>query len=165
MLGDFEISPFTALEEAEMLLRISLAALVGGMIGYERRRSSAPAGIRTLALVSMGSGAFTVISIFAFSTIEGEFVRDPARIAAQVATGVGFIGAGTIIRSGTSVRGLTTATGIWVAAALGMAAGSGLYVLAIGGALLAMVILAFFPRKPDHGNGHDETDAEEGVQL
>ena len=126
-----------------MLLRISLAALVGGMIGYERRRSSAPAGIRTLT---------------------GEFVRDPARIAAQVATGIGFIGAGTIIRSGTSVRGLTTATGIWVAAALGMAAGSGLYVLAVGGALLAMVILAFFPRKPVHGNGDDEHD-DEGAQL
>ncbi len=134
------------------------------MIGYERRRSSAPAGIRTLAPVSMGSGIFTVISVFAFSTIEGEFVRDPARFAAQVATGIGFIGAGTIIRSGTSVRRLTTATGIWVAAALGMAAGSGLYVLAVGVALLAMVILAFFPRKPGQGNGDDEHD-DEGVQL
>jgi|TARA_B100000959_G_C14859933_1_gene573846 putative Mg2+ transporter-C (MgtC) family protein len=164
MYGEFEIFPFTALEEAEMLLRVALAALVGGMIGYERRRSAAPAGIRTLSLVAMGSGTFTVISIFAFSTIEGEFVRDPARIAAQVATGIGFIGAGTIIRSGTSVRGLTTATGIWVAAGLGMAAGSGLYVLAVGGAALAMVILAFFPRKPDNGHGEDEDDLE-GVQL
>lgn len=161
MLGEFDIFPFTAREEGEMLLRITLAALAGGLIGFERRRSAAPAGIRTLALVAMGSGTFTVISIFAFSTIDGEFVRDPARIAAQVATGIGFIGAGTIIRSGTSVRGLTTATGIWVAAALGMAAGSGLYVLTVGGTVLAMVILAFFPRKPGN-NGEDD---EEGVQL
>jgi len=165
MLGDFVIFPFTALEEAEMLLRITLAALVGGMIGFERRRSAAPAGIRTLALVAMGSGTFTVISIFAFSTVEGEFVRDPARIAAQVATGIGFIGAGSIIRSGTSVRGLTTATGIWVAAALGMAAGSGLYVVAVGGAVLAMVILAFFPRKHGHGNNDDDDDDEEEIDL
>ena len=148
MLGDFNIFPFTVAQEAEMLLRIVAAALAGGFIGFERRRSSAPAGIRTLALVAMGSGTFTIISIFAFSTLDGEFVRDPARIAAQVATGIGFIGAGSIIRSGTSVRGLTTATGIWVAAALGMAAGAGLFVLTAGGTVMAMVILAFFPRGP-----------------
>ncbi len=164
MLGEFEIFPFTAREEGEMLLRIALAALAGGLIGFERRRSAAPAGIRTLSLVAMGSGTFTVISIFAFSTIDGEFVRDPARIAAQVATGIGFIGAGTIIRSGTSVRGLTTATGIWVAAALGMAAGSGLYVLTVGGTVLTMVILAFFPRKPD-GRSDDGDEDEEGARL
>ncbi len=164
MLGDFDIFPFTAQEEAEMLLRVALAALAGGLIGFERRHSAAPAGIRTLALVAMGSSVFTVISIFAFSTIDGEFVRDPARIAAQVATGIGFIGAGTIIRSGTSVRGLTTATGIWVAAALGMAAGSGLYVLAAGGTVLAMVILAFFPRKPG-SQDEEEDDNEGGVRL
>lgn len=158
MLGDFEIFPFSAAEEAEMLLRVALAALAGGLIGFERRRSSAPAGIRTLSLVAMGSGAFTVISIFAFSRLDGEFVRDPARIAAQVATGIGFIGAGTIIRSGTSVRGITTATGIWVAAALGMAAGSGLYVLTAGGTVLAMVILVFFPRHPGHGRDEDEEE-------
>ncbi len=75
----------------------------------------------------MGSATFTVISIFAFSTVEGEFVRDPARIAAQVARGIGFIGAG-----------------------------SGLYVLAVGGAVLAIVILAFFTRKPGHGNDEEE---------
>ncbi len=164
MLGDFDIFPFTAAEEAEMLLRIIVAALAGGFIGYERRRSAAPAGIRTLALVAMGSSTFTVISIFAFSTLDGEFVRDPARIAAQVATGIGFIGAGSIIRSGTSVRGLTTATGIWVAAALGMAAGAGLFVLTVGGTVMAMVILAFFPRRPRIGNDEEEDD-DRGIQL
>ena len=161
MLGDFDIFPFTAAEEAEMLLRIVMAGLAGGLIGYERRRSAAPAGIRTLALVAMGSGTFTVISFFAFSTLEGEFVRDPARIAAQVATGIGFIGAGAIIRSGTTVRGLTTATGIWVAAALGMAAGSGLFVLTAGGTVLAMVILAFFPHRPGTGNRGGEVNEPE----
>ena len=161
MLGDFDIFPFTAAEEAEMLLRIVMAGLAGGLIGYERRRWAGTAGIRTRALVAMGSGTFTVISFFAFSTLEGEFVRDPARIAAQVATGIGFIGAGAIIRSGTTVRGLTTATGIWVAAALGMAAGSGLFVLTAGGTVLAMVILAFFPHRPGTGNRGGEVNEPE----
>ncbi len=116
-----------------MLARIAFAALVGGIIGFERRRAVRPAGIRTLALVAMGAAAFTVVSIFGFKddTNGVQQLRDPARIAAQVATGVGFIGAGTMIRFGEVVRGLTTAAGIWMSAALGVAAGAGMYIFAI----------------------------------
>lgn len=157
---DIELLRFTVEEELEMLLRLALAALVGGMIGYERRHSGAPAGIRTLSLVSLGAGAFTIISIFGFGDGEAGQVRDPARVAAQVATGVGFIGAGVMMRFGSAVRGLTTATGIWVSAALGMAAGAGMYMLAIGGAVIAMAILAFFPRRPGAGTSRDDDNGQ-----
>jgi putative Mg2+ transporter-C (MgtC) family protein len=145
---NIDIFRFDASTEVEMLLRILIAALVGGIIGFERRRAARPAGIRTLALVAMGAGAFTVVSIFGFAGEEGQ-MRDPARIAAQVATGVGFIGAGTMIRSGGVVRGLTTAAGIWMSAALGVAAGAGMFIFAIGGALIATMILSWLPRNPD----------------
>lgn len=142
---DIEVFRFDVSTELEMLARIAFAAIVGGIIGFERRRAARPAGIRTLALVAMGSSAFTVVSIFGFTGQEGQ-LRDPARIAAQVATGVGFIGAGTMIRSGGVVRGLTTAAGIWMSAALGVAAGAGMYIFALGGALIATAILGLLPR-------------------
>lgn len=142
---DIEVFRFDISTELEMLARIAFAAIVGGIIGFERRRAARPAGIRTLALVAMGSSAFTVVSIFGFTGQEGQ-LRDPARIAAQVATGVGFIGAGTMIRSGGVVRGLTTAAGIWMSAALGVAAGAGMYIFALGGALIATAILGLLPR-------------------
>ena len=100
-----------------------------------------------MSLVSVGACGFTLVSIYAFEGFGTGW--DPARVAAQVATGVGFIGAGAMMRSGSVVRGLTTATGIWVAAALGMAAGAGMYVLAIAGAILAVGMMAFLPRRPD----------------
>lgn len=142
---DIEVFRFDVSTELEMIARIAFAAIVGGIIGFERRRAARPAGIRTLSLVAMGSSAFTVVSIFGFTGQEGQ-LRDPARIAAQVATGVGFIGAGTMIRSGGVVRGLTTAAGIWMSAALGVAAGAGMYIFALGGALIATAILGLLPR-------------------
>lgn len=143
---DFEVFRFTLSTELEMLLRIATAAIVGGIIGFERRRAARPAGIRTLALVAMGASAFTVVSIFGFNVEENQF-RDPARVAAQVATGVGFIGAGTMIRSGGVVRRLTTAAGIWMSAALGVATGAGMYIFAFGGAVVATAILFGLPRR------------------
>ncbi len=142
---DIEVFRFDVSTELEMIARIAFAAIVGGIIGFERRRAARPAGIRTLSLVAMGSSAFTVVSIFGFTGQEGQ-LRDPARIAAQVATGVGFIGAGTMIRSGGVVRGLTTAAGIWMSAALGVAAGAGMYIFALVGALIATAILGLLPR-------------------
>jgi putative Mg2+ transporter-C (MgtC) family protein len=142
---DIEVFRFDVSTELEMIARMAFAAIVGGIIGFERRRAARPAGIRTLSLVAMGSSAFTVVSIFGFTGQEGQ-LRDPARIAAQVATGVGFIGAGTMIRSGGVVRGLTTAAGIWMSAALGVAAGAGMYIFALGGALIATAILGLLPR-------------------
>lgn len=154
---DIEVFRFDLSTELEMLIRIAFAALVGGIIGFERRRAARPAGIRTLALVAMGAGAFTVVSIFGFKGEESQF-RDPARIAAQVATGVGFIGAGTMIRSGGVVRGLTTAAGIWMSAALGVAAGAGMFIFAIGGALIATMILTWIPRAPEASDDENPID-------
>lgn len=151
---DIDVFRFPLSTEIEMLARIAVAAGVGGIIGFERRHAARPAGIRTMALVAMGAAVFTVVSISGFGDGVGQY-RDPARLAAQVATGVGFIGAGTMIRSGAVVRGLTTASGIWVAAALGVAAGTGMYVLAVGGAIIATAILFALPRRP-------ETSSDEG---
>ncbi len=145
---DIEIFQFSFWTEIEMLARLAFAALVGGIIGFERRQAARPAGIRTMALVAMGAAGFTIVGIYGFSG-DGNQFRDPARVAAQVATGVGFIGAGTMIRSGGVVRGLTTAAGIWIAAALGVAAGSGMYVIAFGGAVISTGILYALPRRPD----------------
>ena len=142
-----EIFRFSLGVEVTMVVRMLVAALVGGVIGYERRQAAKPAGIRTLSLVSLGACGFTLVSIYAFEGFGTGW--DPGRVAAQVATGVGFIGAGTMIRSGGIVRGLTTATGIWVAAALGMAAGAGMYVVAIAGAILTVSLMHFLPRRQD----------------
>ena len=136
-----EIFSFTVREEIEMAGRLGLAALLGGLVGFERRQAEKPAGVRTLALVSMGSAMFTLISGFGFG------IGDPSRIAAQVVTGVGFLGAGTIMRIGADVRGLTTAASIWMVAAVGMAAGTGMYIVSVVGAILALVIIHFFPRR------------------
>lgn len=152
---DVELFRFSVSTELEMFARLAVAALVGGIIGFERRQRDRPAGVRTLSLVSMGAAVFTLVSIFGFVGAGDRAITDPSRVAAQVATGVGFIGAGTILRSGAAVHGLTTATGIWVAAALGMAAGAGMYILSVAGAVLTLVILVLFPRRRDTGDGSD----------
>ena len=138
-----EIFHFTVREEIEMAVRLALAALLGGMIGFERRQAEKPAGIRTLAVVSMGSAMFTLVSGFGYG------FGDPSRIAAQVVTGIGFLGAGTILRIGANVRGLTTAASIWLVAGVGMAVGTGMYIVSVVGAVLALVIIHFFPRRRD----------------
>ena len=115
--------------DIELMLRVSLAFVLGGVIGYERETTQRPAGLRTHMLVAAGAAAFTVVSIFGF--IGEGTVRDPARVAAQIVTGVGFLGAGTIWRTSSTVRGLTTAASIWLVAGIGMLAGTGMYLLAI----------------------------------
>jgi putative Mg2+ transporter-C (MgtC) family protein len=126
---------------AEVLLRVGLAAVLGGAVGAEREYREREAGLRTHMLVSVGAALFTLISAYAwrdfeFSTPEG-IVFDPTRIAAQIVTGIGFLGAGAIIRQGLSVRGLTTAATLWVVAAIGMAAGAGYY----SGAFITTVVV------------------------
>src|SRR5690349_20955009 len=111
------------------MLRVVLAFVLGGLIGYEREMIERPAGLRTHMLVAAGSAVFTIASVYGFVG-EGT-VRDPARVAEQIVTGVGFLGAGTIWRTSSTVRGLTTAASIWVVAAIGMLAGGGMYLLAI----------------------------------
>ena len=120
---------------AEILLRVVLAAVLGGAIGFERELREREAGLRTHMLVSVGAALFTLVSAYAwsdwhFSNARG-IVFDPTRIAAQVVTGIGFLGAGAIIRQGLSVRGLTTAATLWVVAAIGMATGAGFYTAAV----------------------------------
>jgi putative Mg2+ transporter-C (MgtC) family protein len=133
------------LSTAEALLRLLIAAGLGGAIGLERELRDHEAGFRTHLLVSLGACVFTLVSAYAwtdwtFSTPEG-VVFDPTRIAAQIVTGIGFLGAGAIIVRGISVRGLTTAATLWVVAAIGMAAGTGYYTVAIGAAVLVLVSL------------------------
>ena len=112
--------------------------MFGSAVGYERRTADKPAGLRTLSLVALGSALFTIISAFGFDT------ADQSRVAAQIVTGVGFWGAGTILRSGVTISGLTTAATICATAAIGMAVGSGLYIAAASGTVLVLVILYLF---------------------
>jgi putative Mg2+ transporter-C (MgtC) family protein len=128
--------------QLELTVRLVVALLLGGVIGWERELGRMPAGFRTHALVSLGSAIFTVISAYAF-TGPGS---DPTRIAAQVVSGIGFLGGGAILHYGGTVRGLTTAASLWSVAAVGMAAGAGLYVVATIGAVLVIIGLEVFQR-------------------
>jgi len=122
----------------DIILRLLLATALGAGIGYQRERANKPAGLRTHALICLGSALFTVVSIFGFT--DGV---DTSRVAAAVVTGIGFIGAGVIFRGmrGDRVMGLTTAASVWVAAAIGLAAGVGMYLVASIMAVLTMLVL------------------------
>jgi putative Mg2+ transporter-C (MgtC) family protein len=138
-------SSLPTLDWPEVLLRVALAAVLGGVLGLERELREREAGLRTHLLVSVGSALFTIVSAYGFSGFlnSGEAVvrADPARIAAQIVTGIGFLGAGAIIRQGLSIRGLTTAATLWVVAAIGLAAGAGYYSAAIVTTAVALVAL------------------------
>jgi putative Mg2+ transporter-C (MgtC) family protein len=127
----------------EMILRLVVAAVLGGLVGLERERLEWAAGMRTHALVSLGSALFMVVSIFGFSDIlnEQHVILDPSRVAAQVASGIGFIGAGTIILRREVVKGLTTAASIWAVAAVGLAVGGGMFLAAGAATVLALALL------------------------
>jgi putative Mg2+ transporter-C (MgtC) family protein len=120
---------------ADIAVRLLVAAALTGAIGLERELRERAAGLRTHMLVGVGSALFTIVSAYAWSDFvfsrEGGTLLDPTRVAAQIVTGIGFLGAGAIIRQGLSVRGLTTAAGLWVVAAIGMAAGAGFYSAAL----------------------------------
>jgi putative Mg2+ transporter-C (MgtC) family protein len=123
--------------EAELGLRLVVALLLGLILGTERELRGHPAGIKTMGLISIGACMFTALGLL---PTFGKTV-DPTRIAAQIVTGVGFLGAGAILRQGDDVRGLTTAASIWVAAAVGMAVGFGYYAVAVFAVLLVVVML------------------------
>ncbi len=127
----------------ETILRLVVAAILGGLVGLERERLEWAAGMRTHALVSLGSALFMVVSIFGFADVLGErhVILDPSRVAAQVASGIGFIGAGTIILRREVVKGLTTAASIWAVAAVGLAVGGGMFLAAGSATLLALALL------------------------
>jgi putative Mg2+ transporter-C (MgtC) family protein len=129
----------------EVLLRLFVAAALGGAIGLERELRERQAGLRTHLVVSVGSALFTLVSAYGFHSFDGKV--DPTRIAAQIVSGIGFLGAGAIIRQGLSVRGLTTAASLWLVAAIGMASGAGYWegaLIATLGALLTLGPLRIF---------------------
>lgn len=125
--------------DIDVIVRLIAAAVLGALIGWERELMNRSAGLRTHILVSLGSALFTILSLTAFREV-GK-VNDPARIAAQVVSGIGFLGAGTILKHGATVRGLTSAATLWVVAAIGMAAGSACYVGALATTLIALLTL------------------------
>lgn len=148
--------------EWEMLLRITVAALLGGMLGLEREWSGHPAGLRTNMLVAIGSCLFTLLSIEGFP-LRGA-AQDTARIAAQVVTGVGFLGAGAVLQTRHRTKGLTTAATIWLVAAVGMAVGTGAYLIATFTTILVVAVLVLLlpVRERVVGLAHtDESDAPE----
>jgi putative Mg2+ transporter-C (MgtC) family protein len=130
---------------AEILLRLVLAGILGGAIGAEREIREREAGLRTHMLVAIGSALFTIVSAYAWTDFtfsnQSGVTYDPTRIAAQIVTGIGFLGAGAIIRHGLSVRGLTTAASLWVVAAIGIAAGAGYYTGAVITTVVVLVSL------------------------
>ena len=128
----------------EMVNRLALAAALGSVIGLERERLLWAAGLRTHMLVCVGACLIMLVSAFGFSDVLGQpnVVLDPSRIAAQVVSGIGFLGAGTILLRGEVVKGLTTAASLWAVAAIGLAVGSGLYVPALATTVLVVAILA-----------------------
>jgi putative Mg2+ transporter-C (MgtC) family protein len=123
-------------DELEIVGRLALAAFLGGVIGLERELRGYPAGIRTLALVTMGALLFTDVS---------QLLGGDDRVAAGIVTGIGFLGAGVIFREGYTVRGITTAATIWAAAAIGMAIGRQLYIVATAGTVIVFVVLEARP--------------------
>jgi putative Mg2+ transporter-C (MgtC) family protein len=132
----------------DLFLRLGAAALLTGAIGLERELRERTAGLRTHMLVGVGAALFTVVSAYGWSEFtfsrEGGTILDPTRVAAQIVTGIRFLGAGAILRQGLTVRGLTTAAGLWVVAAIGMAAGAGFYSAAIIGTAIVLVGLGPF---------------------
>jgi putative Mg2+ transporter-C (MgtC) family protein len=128
----------------EFILRLFIAAMLGGIIGLEREYRAKEAGFRTHFLVALGSALFMILSEYGFNTVLSQLNHasfDPSRIASQVVTGIGFIGAGTIIFQKHVVRGLTTAAGLWVTSAIGMTCGTGMYALSVAATILVLICL------------------------
>jgi len=126
----------------EILLRLLAAVLMGGAIGFERERDSQPAGLRTHMILSLGSALVMILS----TNIAFEHGTDPTRMAAQVVSGIGFLGAGAILRYGFTVKGLTTASTLWTTAMVGMAAGYGYYLIALFATVIMLVVLTLVER-------------------
>ncbi|HWN99595.1 MAG TPA: MgtC/SapB family protein [Blastocatellia bacterium] len=140
----------TALElHPEMLLRLVIAVVLGALIGFEREREGKPAGVRTHGMVALGAALFTLITLYGFGA-----GSDPTRVAAQIVTGIGFIGARAILQARGNVQGLTTAASLWVTAAAGMAVGVRMWGMSLATAVLVFLLLRFGPRsRPNPATG------------
>src|SRR5438045_7072868 len=140
------MSDLAAAFRLDLLLKLGLAVILGGAIGLEREIKGKPAGLRTNILICVGSALLTDVSMRIGLVDGGPRIGDPARLAAQIVSGIGFIGAGTIMQGGGMVTGLTSAATIWVVAALGIAIGAGFYIEAGGAGVLVMIVLASLAR-------------------
>jgi putative Mg2+ transporter-C (MgtC) family protein len=143
--------------EAALLLRLLVGTALGAMIGYERQLHGRPAGLRTHLIVALASTTFMIVSThFVYFQHYGKddlVTVDSSRIAASVVTGIGFLGAGAILRTGITVQGLTTAAGLWLVAAIGLSAGAGMYVVSVAATIIgvtALTVLRRFERKDHH---------------
>jgi len=142
------VPPIDVSLQLDLAVRMLIAAVLGAAIGFEREIHEHPAGMRTHLLVALGSAIFTLLSIFGFGVSAGSSGGgspnvDPTRIAAQIVSGIGFLGAGAILKYGTSIRGLTTAASLWATAAVGMAVGAGSWIVAVVGT--AIIVFSLWP--------------------
>ena len=128
----------------DTILRTLLSMFIGGLIGWERENTHRPAGLRTHMLVAVGACVVMQLGVYNSTHIAAQFNIDPSRLGAQVISGIGFLGAGTIIKEGTTIKGLTTAASLWVVACLGLTIGSGAYILSIVGSLSVLITLTVF---------------------
>jgi putative Mg2+ transporter-C (MgtC) family protein len=150
----------------DYVARLGAAFVLGAIIGLERERQPRPAGLRTHTLVALAAALLILVSTYGFADAAGQdgVVLDPSRVAAQVVSGIGFVGAGAIIAQPNRVRGLTTASSLWMAAAIGLACGAGLFVPAIIGTVLALIVLVplkYLEDKVFHHFGVTLTDEDE----
>jgi putative Mg2+ transporter-C (MgtC) family protein len=155
----------TSGDELVWVLRLVAAAVAGAVIGLERELHAHPAGMRTHLLVSVGAAAFMILSMHGFADVVGDpgVSLDPSRVAAQVVSGIGFIGGGAILKYGVSIRGLTTAGSLWATAAVGMAFGSGLLILASCAA--AIILFSLWPLHAILSRVHRERLEESRIRL
>ena len=150
--------------QLDLSARIIVAAALGALIGIEREIHGHPAGIRTHMLVALGSAIFTVMSIHGFGQGPGSPI-DPTRIAAQIVSGIGFLGAGAILKDGIVIRGLTTAASLWATSAVGLGAGAGEYVVAVVGAAVILVSLWPINALVERFRGSATADTQVRLQI
>ncbi len=164
----FKMDIFITGSEMEIILRLVVSLLLGFIIGIDRELTNKSAGLRTHILLSLGSTIFTIISIYGFSNImdfDGSTrLNDPARVAAQILTGIGFIGGGVVLHHGVSIYGLTTAASLWITASVGMAVGTGSYKVATISTLMAFLVLVLI-RKLETSFLYKLTKKEARIKL
>ena len=142
-------------QDIEFAIRLSVATFLGGLIGFERESHGKEAGVRTYSLVCLGSALVMIVSFEMYEMYKAVTTVDPSRIAAQVVSGIGFLGAGAIIRFPQGIKGLTTAAGIWAVSGIGLACGLGFHRLAVLATMLVLIVLIVFSKLDRFFGGHD----------
>jgi putative Mg2+ transporter-C (MgtC) family protein len=137
-------------QNGQMILQLLLAAFLGGLLGLEREFRKKAAGLRTYLLVCLGCTVFTIVSYESLKVVISGAAVDPTRIAAQILTGIGFIGAGVIMKKEDKIEGVTTAAGLWITAAIGIAVGFKLYLLSLSAAVLTLLVLVILRIAEDY---------------